>query len=901
MFSGRSRVITAMMLFLFQYVCSQSRSTISGTVSDQFGTLPGAKVLIEGSDKSTTTDINGFYSFDVDEGSYVLTVNFVMYNTISKSVAVRVGENAILDFVLETGFTIDQPISLGSRSTPSSALKNTAAVDIISPQQIASSGQIGLSHILHYVLPSFHSTNQTISDGTDHIDPATLRGLGPDQVLVLINGKRRHNSALLNVNGTVGRGTVGTDFNSIPIAAIEKIEVLRDGATSQYGSDAIAGVINIVLKEQTDIIAVDNRTGITTNNDGFIIYSSANFGLKIADNGFVNISAEYREHDAINRAGEYTGTVYSNNPLEDERLVTDANFYEQTTYSGQRVMEIGKAKTQDLSLFLNGAIPLSDNAELYLSGGRNYREGRSKGFYRFPKDENSVVLEIFSNGFSPEILTDIQDDAVSAGIRGVKNEWNIDFSHTVGANRLDYTVNNSNNASLGVASPRTFYAGGFVYEQNTTNLDLFRYYNWLRGINLAFGAELRVENYQIIAGEEASYVDGGSTYIDDNGQELPRVPGAQVFPGFRPENELNRFRTNSAAYIDIEANVLEQLLLKTALRYEFYNDFGGQLVWKLSGRYKLSDNFMVRSGYSTGFRAPSLHQVFFQNISTQFVGGESFQVGTFNNESAVVKEAFGVANLKPELSSHFSMGFSGKLGDDFTFAADYYRIDIEDRIVLSGRFSEGYESVLDPFGVGAAQFFTNAIDSRTSGIDMSIEYKADVANGIVTSTLGGNFNATKILGAIKVPQILNGQEEVLFNREEIGRVEDAQPSYKIISQLAFEKAKYRVQLNNSLFGQVTYFHPNDGNSHNWVFNEYTGIIETRDQTFKPKIVTDLILSFQFNNYIKLSLGGNNVLNVFPDKHQHSANTENGNFKYSRRVQQFGLQGANYFAKLLLKL
>ena len=901
MFIEKSKVITLLLFLFFQFTYSQSRSTISGTVLDQFGTLPGARVLIEGTDKSTTTDINGFYSFDVDEGSYVLTVNFVMYNTVSKSIAVRVGEDAVLDFILETGFTIDQPISLGSRSEPSSALKNTAAVDIISPQQISNSGQIGLSHILQYVLPSFHSTNQTISDGTDHIDPATLRGLGPDQVLVLINGKRRHNSALLNVNGTVGRGTVGTDFNAIPIAAIEKIEVLRDGATSQYGSDAIAGVINIVLKEQTDIIAVDNRTGITTENDGFIVYSSANFGLKVGNEGFVNITAEYREHDAINRAGNYNGAVYSNDPDVDEQLIADNNFFGQTGYEGQRVMEIGKAKTQDLSLFLNGEMPLSDNAEFYLSGGRNYREGRSKGFYRFPKDENRVVLEIFPNGFSPEILTDIQDDAVSAGIRGIKNQWDIDFSHTIGNNRLDYTVNNSNNASLGIASPRTFYAGGFLYKQNTTNLDLARTFDWLEGVNFAFGAELRVENYQIIAGEEASYVDGGSTYIDDTGQELPRIPGAQVFPGFRPENELNRFRTNSAAYIDIEANILEQLLIKGAIRYESYNDFGGQLVWKLSGRYKLSEDFIIRSGYATGFRAPSLHQVFFQNISTQFVGGESFQVGTFNNESAVVKEAFGVKNLKPELSSHLSLGFSGKLGKDLTFSADYYRINIEDRIVLSGRFSEGYESVLDPFGVGAAQFFTNAIDSRTSGVDISLEYKTNIADGILTSTLGGNFNSTKVVGDVKVPEILQGQENVLFNREEIGRVEDAQPSYKIISQLAYEMGKYKVQLNNTLFGEVRYFHPSDADPSNWVLNDFTGITETRDQTFKSKIVTDLILSYQFNNYIRLSLGGNNILNVFPDQHQHSANTENGNFMYSRRVQQFGLQGANYFAKLLLKL
>ncbi len=888
-------------LFTVNSVFGQSRAKIVGAVSDQFGTLPGATISIEGTNFVTTTDVNGTYALEVDEGDYVVTAAFVMYNTISSSVSLKVGDTAQVDFVLETGFSIDQPISLGSRAQPQSLLNTTTPVDIISPQDISNSGQVELGHILHYLVPSFHSTNQTISDGTDHIDPATLRGLGPDQILVLVNGKRRHSSSLLNVNGTVGRGTVGTDFNAIPVASIERIEILRDGATSQYGSDAIAGVVNIILRQQTDVIDVDSRLLVNTEGDGLTRYAAGNFGLKVGTKGFVNVTAEYRQREATNRAGDYTGFVYSEDPEEDAALIEQNNFFNQTGYDGRRVMEIGNAATQNLALTLNSEIVMSNNATFYLHGGRNYREGKGKGFYRFPKDEDRVVLDLFPNGFSPEILTDIQDDAILAGVRGTKNGWDVDFSHGIGTNRLDYTVNNSNNASLGIASPRTFYAGGFIYNQNTTNLGLSKTFDWLNGVNIAFGGELRVENYQITAGEEASYVDGGSTYTGPQGVELPRISGAQVFPGIQPENELNRFRTNSSGYFDVEINATEKLLVKAAARYESYNDFGGQFIWKFSGRYRLQESISLRAGYAKGFRAPSLHQVYFQNISTQFINGEIVQVGTFNNESAVAKEAFQIENLKPELSRHFNAGFSGKISDDFSYSFDYYLINIEDRIVLSGRFDEGYEEILDPFNVSAAQFFTNAIDSRTSGADIALFYRKDIRDGILNASLSGNISSTKVVGDVKVSGLLVGQEDVLFNREEIGRVESAQPKFKLNSILSYEFQKYRIQLGNTFFGNVKFIHPDDGDSANWVLNELTGQVETRDQTFKSKLLTDMALSYQLSNYINITLGGNNILNVYPDKHKHSANISNGNFVYSRRVQQFGVKGANYYLRLMLRL
>ncbi|WP_234974663.1 TonB-dependent receptor [Tenacibaculum agarivorans] len=882
---------------------SQSRAVISGVISDEFGgILPGAKVSIEGTDNVTTSDTNGNYKLEVEAGIYIINVSFIMYNSASKSIQVDLENNIILDFTLSAGFSIDEPISLGSRAQPRSLLETTVPVDIISPEQITKSPQLELSQVLHFLIPSFHSTHQTISDGTDHIDPTSLRGLGPDQVLVLVNGKRRHSSSLLNVNGTAGRGSVGTDFNAIPITAIDRIEILRDGATSQYGSDAIAGVINIILKKQTDVIDLNTQFGTNTEGDGKTSYFGINFGTQIGKEGFLNLTGEFRQRTPTNRAGNYTGSVYSNDPNLDAQLINQNQFFSKTGYKNQQVMEIGNSATQNLSFFFNGEFFISTDTRLYFHGGRNYREGISKGFYRFPKDQDRVVLELNPNGFSPQIVTDIMDDAIVAGIKSIKNDWNIDFSQSIGINTLGFNVENSNNASLGISSPRGFNSGGFKYQQSTTNLDLSRKFDQFGDLNIALGGELRLENYQIKAGEEASYINGDSTFIDSNGDVQPRITGAQLFPGIRPENELSRFRTNGSGYFDLEINPSKKLLLEGALRYEFYNDFGSETIWKLASRYRISENLSLRGSYSTGFRAPSLHQVYFQNVSNQFIDGDFKQVGTFNSESAVVNDAFNLDDLKPELSDHISLGISGKVNNTFTFSFDFYQINIEDRIVLSARLEDGFETILTPFNVSSAQFLTNAIDSRTRGFDAVINYKNKIGSGELYGSIAANVNSAKV-NNIHINSSLSSNlgSTAIFNREEVSRIESAQPNFKINTLVAYEINKIEFRLHNTYFGEVSYLHPNDGNSNNWVLNEFTGNIESRDQTFSPKILTDFSIGYQLKNWLYLNVGGNNIFNVYPDRHTHSANTSEGNFIYSRRVQQFGVKGANYFFNLNVKL
>ncbi|EAY30141.1 TonB-dependent receptor [Microscilla marina] len=882
------------LLFISLTGAYAQQSTIQGTVSDKFEPLIGATVVVNGTTNGTTCDINGKYTLAVKPGTYKLTASFVGTQSQTKEVTVAAGQTATLDFTLAPSLSMNEIVVVGSRAEPRTLMETAVPVDIISSKEISNSSQENVGQILQYLAPSFNSSQQTISDGTDHIDPASLRGLGPDQVLVLVNGKRRHTSALLNVNGTVGKGTVGTDLNAIPAAAIERIEVLRDGAAAQYGSDAIAGVINIVLKKQVGVAQINSQLGVTSEGDGAMGRLGVNYGFRVGKKGFVNVTGEFVDREATNRSGDYTGTVYG-----DARDNDLTDFFAQTGLGGKRVMAIGNSAGRNGQVFFNAEVPIVGGGELYANGGFSFRKGRANGFYRFPKDQNRVVLSIYPNGFSPEIHTDIVDRSLTMGLRGEKNGWNLDFSNTRGANGFDFNVENSNNASLGAASPLSAYAGGFRYGQNTTNLDISRKLDIGFDLNVAFGAEFRLERYEIVSGEEASYINGGQ-------ESQPGVPGSagiQVFPGFQPQNELNQTRTNTAGYIDLEADITEALLVGVAGRFESYSDFGDNFSWKTVARYKINQTLSLRAAFSTGFRAPSLHQYYFSNLSTQFItiGANQVpvQVGTFNNESNVAR-AFGIDRLKPEVSQNFSVGFTTQPVAGLSLTVDAYNIDIKDRIVLSGRFDAADYPFLTTLGAGAAQFFTNAVDTRTQGLDVVANYRNDLGKGAITLTAALNLNQTEVQGQVKTPPLLAGREEQLFNREEISRLEVVQPRSKLILSALYELGKFAFTLRSTRFGEVQFLHPNDGNPANWVVNEFTGEVETRDQSFSAKFVTDLDIAFKPTTSLQLAIGANNLLNVYPDKLTHSANTSLGRFVYSRTAANFGVRGMFLYGRVSLK-
>ncbi|RLD18528.1 MAG: TonB-dependent receptor, partial [Bacteroidetes bacterium] len=743
------------LLLLFSTSLAAQQGTVRGVVTDEDGPVIGATVKVEGSGLGTTSDLDGNYELLLEPGEYVLEASYVGSANVRISITIVAGTDYLVDFQLSKGIYVDEVVVIGSRGKPRTQLETAVPVDVIGAKQIRASSQVNVTGMLQLVAPSFHSTPQTISDGTDHIDPATLRGLGPDQVLVLVNGKRRHTSSLVNVNGTVGRGTVGTDLNAIPKSAIKRIEILRDGAAAQYGSDAIAGVINIVLKDDVNQASVDFQAGFaspntfdgpgnsagnvpeelipTFNSDGATYAIGTNFGFDLGKNGgFVNVTAEYMDRQSTNRSGNYTGSIY---PDGYENAMSRDEFFaqvrEETGFAENQVMEIGNSKLRDMGAFLNASLPLnSSGAELYGTLGWNYRDGLSRGFYRFPSQQVKVVPQVLPQGFSPQINSAITDNSFIIGARGDINGWHADLSQTRGSNRFDFTIKNSLNASLGAVSPRQAYAGGFEYSQNTTNLDFNRRFEGNIPINVAFGGEMRFENYQIEAGEPTSYVNGGVEnvwIIDGDTTLVAGAAGIQVFPGFQPQNALTKDRNSFAAYGDLEFDFTDAFLVTVAGRYENFSDFGDNFSFKLAARYKITDNITARSSYSTGFRAPSLQQVYFNNLSTQFVDvdGEqvAVQVGTFNNESNVTK-AFGIKPLTAETSNNFSIGATAGFGR-FSIAVDYYNIKIDDRIVLSGRFGPDEElangqpagDILTPLGAGSAQFFTNAINTTTSGVD----------------------------------------------------------------------------------------------------------------------------------------------------------------------------------------
>lgn len=901
----------ALAVFLcFSQTYAQNTGTIQGRVVDaQTGDpLPGTNLTVVGTVRGTSTNPQGNYTLVLTAGTYTLRATFIGYETVEKSVTVRAGETVSVDFQLsESAYLIgEELVVLGSR-TARTAIETPVPVDVFSSAEIRQAGQPETNQMLTYLAPSFNASHQTIADGTDHVNPASLRGLGPDQVLVLVNGKRRHTSALVHVNGTFGRGTVGVDLNAIPISAIDRIEVLRDGAAAQYGSDAIAGVINIVLKEQTGSVLVNSLAGITGEGDGEVSKTDVNYGFKIGENGFFNVTGEFLNRERTNRSETYTGAIFTSDGANDEQILRERGLTRDdfTMKTGQSEAIVGAA-------FFNTVVPLSENAEFYAFGGLSHRNGIATGFYRLPRQEERVVFEIYPNGFLPEIHTEIEDDAFTAGISGTRNGWDVDFSVTHGGNAFQFNIENTNNASMGASSPTSFDAGRLKFRQTTGNIDVVRFLDTkgaLKSLSLVFGGEFRVENYRIEAGEEASYQLGnGGTRpgidFDTTSTGAPKNPGSQVFIGFQPANEVNRFRNSIGVYAGLESEINEQFLVDVGGRFENYNDFGSTVNGKLALRYEIAPEVALRGAVSTGFRAPSLHQIWFNNVSIQFLIDpetgelEPTRVLTSNNLSPVTK-AFGVPNLKEETSLNFSFGFTARPFAGFSLTGDFYHITIDDRIVLASRFTNSDPTVaqiLSPFerqGVGAAQFFANAVDTKTNGVDLVASYTTRLGRGRLNLTGSANFTKTEV-DTTNVPQSmalkfaggdLNAVRNTLFNREERNRLEDALPRQKFNLSARYTVGRLSFLARANYFGEIKYRPTNPAN----------------DEVFGAKTIFDVDLSYDFRSGFGISVGANNLFNTFPDRQQKPGNISDGRFPYSRRVTQFGMNGGFYYARLRLNL
>lgn len=892
-----------LLLFIPTVLFSQESNKFSGKVTDASGQpLIGAAILLKGTTDGSTTDLNGEFSFESTQKNGILVVSYVGYTTIEQ----EANANEPVDFSLEeSAVLLSDVMVVGSRSLKRTAVETPVPIDIIQVKQIAKlMGQTDVNQLLQFTAPSFNSNKQSGADGADHIDPATLRGLGPDQTLVLINGKRLHQTSLINLYGTRGRGNTGTDLNSIPMAAIERIEVLRDGASAQYGSDAIAGVMNIVLKSGADeftggVSVGGNITGYGPSNklngvkvlprlnDGIITNVNANFGWKPCKNSFVNMTLDF---------------------LHKQKTFRPNN---TTLFPDDFRRKFGEASNYAPSIYLNSNFAIKEKWNIYSFGGFTMRRTDAYAFSRDAESERNV-LSIYPNGFDPRILSTIYDGNYALGTNGKIGTWDFDLSNIFGINRMHYFGEGTLNASLVENSPTRFDDGGHQFIQNTVNMGVTKNFaKVLKGLNFATGAEYRLENYQIFAGEDASWKTYGpvefsrDSIFDDQGDFVGfdityRPGGAQGFPGFRPTDEVNKNRHTFGLYTDVELDVTKSFLMTGAIRYEYYNDFGHTVNFKFATRYKINDKFTLRGSVSSGFRAPSLAQIYFQSTFTDVVAGNIIDKVIANNKSEIVK-ALGIPSLKQEKSINGSLGFTSKPVSGLSITADAYFVGIKDRIVLTGAFDAEDPDIgqaLTDLGVGAAQFFTNALDTKTVGVDVVLAYNNTWGKHGLTVTLAGNYNKM-FLGKIKTSPQLVGKEDTYFGERDKGFLLASAPRSKFNLAVEYRVGKFSIQPRLNFFDRVDLINFRvfgDGDIADAALDagDMKAYKAAITDVYKPRVTLDLSLSYDVCKNVSLVVGSNNLIDTYPTVHDMGWTETGGMWD----AVQMGFGGMYMYGKVL---
>lgn len=790
---------------------------------------------------------------------------------------------------------VQEFVVTGTRAANRSVLDTAVPVDVISATELNRTGVTELNQALSIALPSFNFPRPGLADGTDTIRPATLRGLAPDQTLVLVNSKRRHSSSLVNINGTIGRGSSAVDLNTIPSSSIQSIEVLRDGASAQYGSDAIAGVLNVRLREANSgggvtatygarVTTVDTLVGAPPANANWTVADKASYdrtdgetvnlsgwiGLPLGDSGFLTLSAEYLDQQKTVRTAPDWRQQYP--------LVNGAFDPREATFNRYNAW-FGDPEIEQYTLFANGGYDLDIGVHLYGWASYQNRNSTSAGFYRRASDSRNVP-EIYPDGFLPLINPEVVDMSVAVGGTWTAGEWDMDASYVWGSNQMDFTIRDTLNRSIGPASKTVFDAGGFEYNQMVFNLSGVRTYDMglSSPLNVAAGVEMRREGYEIHAGEPDSYRNGGVLL---NGQ--PTASGAQVFPGFRPANEVNKSRNSLSAYLDLEANLTEQLLVSAAVRAESYSDFGETVTGKLALRYDLNDNVALRGSVQNGFRAPSLQQQYFATTSTNFINGVPFDITTFPATDPVAA-ALGAKPLDAEESTNYSLGAVFRLGR-VNLTIDAYQIDLQNRIVLSENLTQtnvrDYLSSLGFIGIGGGRFFINGVDTTTKGVDIIANFKMDAeAMGQFAFTFGANFNDTKV---DKVPATapltaLTPAPE-LFGRVNVLTFEEGTPDSKFTGSVDWSLGPFGATLRATRYGEVL----------------SPGTTAATDLTLESATVVDLEGRWKLTDGVQLSLGADNLFDEYPTQNPASLNSTS-NTPFSN-YSPFGRSGRYVYGRM----
>jgi iron complex outermembrane recepter protein len=912
-------------LLLTSMVAFAQNREVTGLITDadSGSPVPGANVTIKGTTTGTATDANGKFSLSVPAGTNSLTISFVGYATQEVSipesnyvaVSLAAGSNELEEVVISVG-----------RGAQRTIIDNPVPVDNFTSKELASTGQFTFDKALQYRVPSFNTVNTPVNDASTLLDPYEIRNLGPSRTLILINGKRKNLSSLLYVQFAPGRGETGADLSGIPTDAIKRVEILRDGASAQYGSDAIAGVMNVILKDKFEYSSLNVTSGITSKGDGGSYGLSFNSGTNFAKNGFINYTVGFNQTDNAIRSGIIDRPTeiatfnpygaFSYNPLVPQTLTDALASYrglgaDDVDFNGGLINPAGAGATQtdldnwnnvrlgqNVTAFSNNVnqyldkyptagningtgatsaakfsfnlgIPISEKTQFYSNGAFVAKKVISNANYRTPYWRRDALLlhvpaagqpdysvpgnaveaadKVAGNykgyiGYMPTFEGDLTDYNATLGLKNEDNGWMTDASITIGGNQQLYTVNNTVNRSEGKSSPTSFKPGGYSFSHIVGNIDISKAVT--DKVNFAIGSEARSETYQIIAGDTASYDRQGSN----------------SFPGIRQENARTNSRFNLGAYVDLTYDITENFLIEGAVRAEKYSDFGSAFVWKLSSRLKLAeDKVVLRASISTGFRAPTLHQIYAQSTQASFAGGTIVSSGLFNNIS---REAFalGIPKLTAEKSDNITLGLGLNPTSNFSLTLDYYNITISDRIVYSSSIGTSSTTstlgkILAAGGLKSVQFFINGIKTRTQGMDVVASYKnLEVGQGKLGINLAGNFTlSNEILGLPNDPAAIKADGASILNSQIKSLLIEGRPQFKVIGGLDYSMGNWNVVVNNTMFGPTKFQDLDNGGSQ----------MNNIKQVFSTAIVTDLNVGYAFSKHISASFTVNNLLNVLP--------------------------------------
>lgn len=841
---------TPILCLLTLYSTTTMAQKITGTITNEGNPQPGISVQAKPSNKGVASDNDGKYSLSLSPGTFTITYSATGFSTVVKNVTLAAGEEKTMDIVLiSTSEKLDDIVLVGTRSVPRSSIGTPLPVDNIDYKTLKTTGQLTFDKALQYRVPSFNVVNTPVNDATTLLDPYEIRNLGPSRTLILINGKRKNLSSLLYVQFSPGRGETGADLSAIPPDAIKRVEILRDGASAQYGSDAIAGVMNVILKDRFEYSSLTLNSGVTSKGDGATYGLSYNSGANFGSKGFINYTVDFTQQNNAVRSGiidiptEIATFGDPSLPLSDPGNKAIVDFL-KIYPTGNNVNGTGDITAAKFNY--NFGVPAGENGMFYSNAGFVAKKAISNANYRVPywREDFGLLHPAGSTyiGYNPSFEGDLIDYNATFGFRNESNGWKQDVSLTLGGNQQLYSVNNTLNRTLGTASPTSFKPGGFRFTNVIGNYDVSK--SVTNNFSIGFGTEIRQETYKIIAGDTASY----------SGE------GANSFPGIRQENATTNSRFNFGAYFDASLDVTKDFLINATVRGEKYSDFGTAFVWKASSRYKIvGDKLVIRGSASTGFRAPTLHQIYTQSTQASFVGGTIALSGLFNNRS---KQAFalGIPLLKPEKSNNYTIGIGINPTGNFNFTLDYYSITIKDRIVYSSSISSSDPNsalgvILTNAGVKTIQFFINGIKTKTQGLDLVTSYRnISVGSGKLGFNLAGNYTLkNEIVGSPNDPAAIKSGGSTILSTQIKSLLTESRPKFKAVFGIDYHINKFSLNLNNTLFGPTKFQDLDNGGSD----------MENIRQVFSTAVVTDLNVGYDITDKVNFSVTVNNLANVLP--------------------------------------